>query len=73
MSLCFVSILSPMAAEMTFEDAQIRTVHARQAMEDKKKELEMKIDEQKNEIIQKKEEIEVKVEEKKDEVNVDKK
>jgi len=42
-------------------------------MEDKKKELEMKIDEQKNEIIQKKEEIEVKVEEKKDEVNVDKK
>jgi hypothetical protein len=42
-------------------------------MEDKKKELEMKIDEQNNEIIQKKEEIEVKVEEKKDEVNVDKK
>ena len=42
-------------------------------MEDKKKELEMKIDEQKNEIIQKKGEIEVKVEEKKDEVNVDKK
>lgn len=37
-------------------------------MEDKKKELEMKIDEQKNEIIQKKEEIELKVEEKKNEI-----
>lgn len=45
MSLCFVSILSPMAAEMTFEDAQIRTVHARQAMEDKKKELDIYIEE----------------------------
>ncbi|MDC1311181.1 hypothetical protein N8Z26_01835 [Burkholderiales bacterium] len=45
MAFCFVSISSVTAAEMTFEDAQIRTVHARKAMEDKKKELDVFIEE----------------------------
>ena len=42
---CVISISIVMAADMTFEDAQIRTVHARKAMEDKKKELEIFIEE----------------------------
>jgi hypothetical protein len=38
-----ISIL--LAADMTFEDAQMRTVHARKAMEAKKKELDILIEE----------------------------
>lgn len=42
---CVTAISIAIAADMTFEDAQIRTVHARKAMEDKKKELEIFIEE----------------------------
>ena len=42
---CVMAISIAIAADMTFEDAQIRTVHARKAMEDKKKELEIFIEE----------------------------
>ena len=42
---CAIAISIAIAADMTFEDAQIRTVNARKAMEDKKKELEIFIEE----------------------------
>ncbi|MDA0360416.1 MAG: hypothetical protein O3A56_05970 [Proteobacteria bacterium] len=42
---CVTAISIAIAADMTFEDAQMRTVHARKAMEDKKKELERFIEE----------------------------
>ena len=45
MFFCLLSISSSIAADMTFEDAQIRTVHARKVMEDKKKELDVFIEE----------------------------
>ena len=39
--LCASLLPTGIAAEMTFEDAQMRTVHARKAMEDKKKSLDI--------------------------------
>ncbi len=39
--LCASLFQTVIAAEMTFEDAQIRTVHARKAMEEKKKSLDI--------------------------------
>ena len=39
--LCASFLPTLIAAEMTFEDAQMRTVHARKAMEDKKKALDI--------------------------------
>ena len=39
--LCASFLPTLIAAEMTFEDAQMRTVHARKAMEDKKKSLDI--------------------------------
>ena len=39
--LCALFLPTLIAAEMTFEDAQMRTVHARKAMEDKKKSLDI--------------------------------
>ena len=45
LAFCVVSISILMAADMTFEDAQMRTVHARKAMEAKKKELDILIEE----------------------------
>ena len=44
-AFCVISISILMAADMTFEDAQMRTVHARKAMEEKKKELDVLIEE----------------------------
>jgi septal ring factor EnvC (AmiA/AmiB activator) len=44
-AFCVMSISILMAADMTFEDAQMRTVHARKAMEAKKKELDILIEE----------------------------
>ena len=44
-AFCVTSISILMAADMTFEDAQMRTVHARKAMEEKKKELDVLIEE----------------------------
>ena len=39
--LCASLLPTGIAAEMTFEDAQMRTVHARKAMEEKKKSLDI--------------------------------
>lgn len=44
-AFCVISVTIVMAADMTFEDAQMRTVHARKAMEDKKKELDVFVEE----------------------------
>ena len=44
-SLCALATLDVVAAEMTFEDAQIRTVHARKQMEEKKRPYDAAVEE----------------------------